>query len=145
MVFGNEVNDVSSGGLHGGRALLSPGPTFQVLWHLRMYSLKAVSLSSGMSAAPTWLLALLQLEKQRPVMNQRGHIRCVPSQVTRPSTLLAKFAAQVLPALSLHPSGGELLMSAAFFDFFIDLFSQSALSFPALDGRFLSLCSLSTL
>ena len=75
MVFGDEVDDVSSGGLRGGRVLLSPGPAFQVLRHLRMYSLKAVSLSSGMSAAPTWLLALLQLEKQRPVMNQRGHIR----------------------------------------------------------------------
>ena len=97
-----------SGGLRGGRAPLSPGPTRQLelaLRHFFMYSVKAVSLASGMSLAPTWLLMEGQLEKQRPHMNQRGHMAISSSQATGSIFFDAKVAAHVSPVFILKASG----------------------------------------
>ena len=72
------------GGFGRGRAPLGPDPMSQfVVVLLRIadiMSWNAVSLSAGMSEALTWLALLMQLSKQYPRINQRGHILQVPSQ-----------------------------------------------------------------
>jgi len=81
-----------SGGFLGGRALLGPGPAHQVLpLHFFVNASNSVSFPAGISSLLTWLGAFVQSAKQKPRMNQRGHILQDPSQSTlSASPLLAK-------------------------------------------------------
>jgi len=81
-----------SGGFLGGRALLGPGPTHQVLpLHFFMNDSNSESFPVGISSLLMWLDAFAQSAKQKPRMNQRGHILQDPSQSTlSASPLLAK-------------------------------------------------------
>lgn len=127
-----------SGGLRGGRTPLGSGPTRQLellaLRHFFIYSVNAVNLSSGMSLAPTWLLMETQLEKQRPQMNQRGHMVMSSSQMTGSTFLDAKVAAHVSPVFILKDSGWDGLFTPTLLFVFFAAASSSPCRLPDPDG-----------
>ena len=129
----NSEGTKRSGGFLGGRALLGPGPAHQELpLHFLMKASNSVSFSAGISSLLMWLDAFEQSAKQKPRMNQRGHILQVPSQSTlSESPLLAKCVAHVSPCCILHDGGGDsfltLLPSLPFVRlFFFDGFESSS-------------------